>query len=192
MPDIPLDVRPDYGFDRLDRWLADLARLIPDLSARSAVLQALEENGRQLDVDELAHRYQLSRPTTRLVGQLARFGDRRLPVHAFASVHVAEISAPSAYGPQSLATYLLATRRADHLEYWWADAADGFGVLGMRDLPLSFIEAVIMVEATVVAQGALAIIDGADRSGYRLDRLASMRISSRFYPALARWFRQAR
>lgn len=188
------DRPPDYGFARFDRWMAQLKQCIPDGVTYATVVAAIEEAGRDLNLDRLATTHDLSEKARRLVRQLARFGDvGRRPFYAFASVCIAVISPPRRHadGPT---TYIMVTRRRGQLDYWWIDSADsGFSGLGIRRQPLTQSEAVRIVEEVIAAQAAWDVVDGADRSAYVPERASQLRIRSQFYPNLEPAFRaQAR
>lgn len=184
-----LDFRPDYGFERFDRLIEQLKLHIPDRATHAAVVTALEEAGRDLDLNKLAAKHHLSRKATTLVRQLARFGDVRHPFYAFGSLCVAMIAASREHA-DAPTTYIMVTRRHRQLDYWWIDTADsGFGALGIRDRPLTVWEAVIMVGDVIAAQAHWDVVDGADRSAYALGSGTTLRITSRFYPRLQAWVR---
>lgn len=186
MPDdhtIHRDHRPDYGFGRFDRWVAQLKQRSPDHATYAAVVKALEEGGRDLDVNALAVAHDLDAQARRLVRNLIRFGnaDRR-PFYAFGSLCIAVISPPRRHadGPT---TYIMVTRRRGQLDFWWIDSADsGFGALGVRPQPLTLSEAVRMVEKVIAAQAEWDVVDGAARTAYAPERAAQLRIRSQFYP----------
>lgn len=181
--------RPDY-FVSFDRWLQQLEAHILDPATRASLLTTLDEDGRQIDVQQLAGRHHLSRAAVGLVRRLVRFGDVGHPLHTFASICIAEV-APTARS-QSVTTYVYATRRGTKVDYWWADTAEGFGALGMRNQPLTLREAVAMVERVVRAQARYDVVDGGDRAAYMAERAAQLRISSRFYPQIAAALRARR
>lgn len=191
MPQVRRPQRPDYFAD-FDRWLRQLEDHIPDPATRAAVLTTLQEDGRQIDVQQLAARYHLSRATVRLVGRLVRFGDEGGPVHSFGSVCVTEITPPAGRPTRSVVTYVFATRRGTKIDYWWADTADGFGPLGLRNQPLTLREGVVMVDRVVRAQARYDVVDGGDRAAYAPERAAQLRIRSQFYPHLGTWFQFSR
>lgn len=164
------------------RWLRLLDEHIPDPAIRAAVLTALDEDGRQVDVQRLGARHHFGRATVRLIRRLVRLGDEGGPVHSFGSVCIAEITPRAGRRTQSVATYVYATRRGTKVDYWWADSADGFGALGVRNQPLSLHEAVVMVKRAVRAQATYNIVDGGDRSAYAPKRASQLRIASTFYP----------
>lgn len=174
----PLDRRPDY-FTPFDRWLRQLERHIPDPATRASILTVLDEDGRQVDVQQLAVQHSLSRATVRLIRRLVRFGDEGGPVHCFASVCIAEV-APRGKS-QSVVTFVFATRRGATIDYWWTDSAEGFGSLGIRNTSLTLREAVVMVTRVVRAQANYNIVDGGDRTSYLRDHAAQLRIRSPFY-----------
>jgi hypothetical protein len=183
--------RPDY-FAAFDRWLQQLEAHIPDPAIRAAVLTTLDEDGRQVDVQQLAARHRLDRQTVRLIRNLVRFGDVGHPVHSFGSICLAEIAPRAGQRIESVATYVYATRRGAKIDFWWADSAEGFGALGVRDRPLTLREAVVMVARVVGAQARYDVIDGGDRSAYAPKRTSQLRIGSTFYRQLGAWFRASR
>lgn len=182
-------LRPDYFAD-FDGWLQQLEEQIPDSPTRASLLTTLDEDGRQVDLQQLAARYHLSRAAVRLIRRLVRFGDEGRPVHSFGSVCIAEI-APRARS-RNVTTHVYATRWGAKVDYWWTDTAEGFGALGVRDGPLTLREAVVMVRRVVRAQARYDVIDGGDRSAYMPDRAAQLRVTSTFYPRLGTWFRSGR
>lgn len=173
--------RPDY-FTAFDGWLQQLEAHIADPITRAAVLTTLDEDGRQVDLQQLAAQRRLTEAAVRLIRRLVRFGDVGHPVHSFGSTCIAEIT-PRMRSP-SVITYVYATRRGAQVEYWWADTADGFGVLGVRGRPLTVREAEAMVRRVIAAQASYDVIDGGDRSAYAPDRASMLRIRSAFYPRL--------
>jgi len=182
-----LDFRPDYGFGVFDKWIEPLKLHVPNRATHAAVVTALEEDGRTLNVTKLAAQHRLTPQAVGLVRQLSRFGDVAHPIHPFASVHVFEVSGSSVLTSKDMTTFVLATRRSGGCDFWWADhPGDGFGALGVRDEPLSLAEAIAMVGTVVVAQANPTIVDDADRSGYLYS--AGLRVSSTLYPALPHWF----
>lgn len=188
--------RPDY-FGAFDRWLLQLEAKIPDPATRSAVLITLDEDGRRVDVQRLAAEHCLNPWTTRLIRRLVRFGDSSGPVHSFASLRIAEIAPRASRRTQSVITYVYATRRGAKVEYWWADSAEGFGVLGVRDQPLTLREAVVMVERVIRAQAHYDIIDGGHRAAYLANRASQLQVRSAVYAQLgeslrSRWRRRGR
>lgn len=165
--------------------MAQLKSCCRDRATYAAVVTALEEGGRDLDVDGLAAMHDLDVQARRLVRRLARFGDvGRRPFYAFASVCLAVISPPRQH-VGSPTTYIMVTRRGGQLDFWWIDSADsGFGALGVRGEPLTGREAEAMVRQVIAAQASYDVVDHADRSPYAPGRASTLRIRSAFYPRL--------
>jgi len=189
--DPQLGFRPDYGFRAFDERMEQLKLHVPDRAMYAALVTALEEAGRDLDLHKLAATHHLTRRATTVVRRLARFGDdvRRRPFYAFGSVCVATI-APRREHADAPTTYIMVTRRRGQLDFWWVDTApSGFGALGLRRQPLTLQQAVIMVVDVIRAQADYDVIDGADRSAYALGNAAKLRFASRFYPRLGAWYR---
>lgn len=188
--------RPDY-FAAFDHLLRQLEAQIPDPATRARVLTTLDEDGRRVDVHRLAVEHHLSRATVRLVRQLVRFGDEVGPVHSFASLRIAEIAPRASRQTQSVTTYVYATRRGSKVDYWWADSAEGFGALGVRDQPLTLREAVVTVERVIRAQAQYDVVDGGDRAAYLANHASRLQVRSEVYAELgesllSRWRRRAR
>jgi len=184
--------RPDYGFARFDELMAQLKQRSPNHATYAAVVTALEEGGRDLDLDALAATHDLNAQARRLVRQLVHFGnaDRR-PFYAFASVCIAMIS-PRGRSAESPTTYIMVSRRRGQLDYWWIDSADsGFGALGRRNQPLTLREVAVIVKRVMRTQARWDTIDGADRTAYAPDRAAQLRIHSPFYLQLEGQFRES-
>ena len=183
------DYRPEC-FTSFDRCVQQLAEQIPDRAIRAAVLTTLDEDGRQVDMQQLAARYRLNRAAVRLIRRLVRFGDVGHPVHNFGSIYIAEIVPRATRTTRSVTTYLYATRRGTKVDLWWADTADGFGALGLRNQPLTPREAVVMLEKAIRAQATYDVIDDGDRSAYAPGRASTLRIRSKFHPQLEVQFRR--
>lgn len=184
--DFALDFRPDY-FAQFDALLQRLRDAVPDIALRAELLAALQLEGRDLDAEQLTGELQLGQDVGDVVEQLAAFGDQGHWVHSFASVHIAQIAAGSD-GMCSVTTYVLATRQAGSIEYWWQDENGGRGDLGMRDHPLSLIEAIVLVDAVLLAQASYDVVGADWRSGYLVDETMHVTVRSAFYEGLQSWY----
>jgi len=189
--DFALHERADYGFDRFDRLLAALER-IEDTSIRAEVLAALEAEGRNLDVDALAAHYELSPSVADTVRRLAAFGDAAELIHSFGAIHVAQVTAGSTLGHCDVTTFVMASRRDRGIVYWFQDEnADSPSDLGIREQPLTLLEAIVLVDATLVAQAPHPVVDGDWSSGFFADPTMGVQVQSRFHPQLHAWYQAA-
>ena len=181
----------DCGFDLFDRLLAGLDD-IGDPAIRGEVLAALEAEGRHLDVADLAARHALSDEMAETLQQLAAFGDEGTLIHAFAAVHIARITAGSWLGHCDLTTFILARRQHGQIAVWFQDENGGSGELGTRIEPLTMLDAVLLVDATLIAQAPYTVSSGDDwRSGYCSDPTMHLQVRSRLFPQLSAWYRAA-
>ena len=180
----------DCGFDLFDRLLAGLDD-IGDPAIRGEVLAALEAEGRHLDVADLAARHALSDEMAETLQQLAAFGDEGTLIHAFAAVHIARITAGSWLGHCDLTTFILARRQHGRIAYSFQDENGGCRQLGCRDQPLSLLETIVLVDATLVAQAPYPISGGDWRSGYLSDPAMQIQVRSRIFPELQAWYEAA-
>jgi hypothetical protein len=185
--DFPLDRRADLGLTEFDR-LVRLLHQLTEPSVRMRILDALEADGRDTDVGALAAAYGLSASAVRVVDELAAFGDQGESVHAFGAVHVAQINAGSLVGHCDLTTVVLARRQRGRIAYWFQDENGGCGHLGCRDQPLSLLEAIVLVDATLVAQAPYPVSGGDWRSGFLSDSTMQVRVRSRLFPELHAWY----
>lgn len=185
--DFALDARADYDLARFDRLLARLQR-IADASTYARILAALEAEGRNLDVDDLVVRYALTPASVDVVVQLAAFGDRGELTHAFASVSVAQITAGSTLGHCDMTTLIFATRQRGRIAYWYANENGGRANLGVRDQPLSLLEAITLVDAVLIVEAPYPVVDGHWCSGYLTDPTMQVQVRSRFHGELQRWY----
>ena len=183
----PLDRRADLGLAEFDRLVTLLHQLTnPAVCAR--ILDALEADGRETDVGALAAVHRLSGFAARVVDELSAFGDQGESVHAFGTVHVARVSAGSLLGHCDLTTFVLARRQHGRIAYSFQDENGGCGHLGCRDQPLSLLETIVVVDATLVAQAPYSISGGDWRSGYLSDPTMQVQVRSRIFPELQAWY----
>lgn len=96
--DFAIDYRPRL-FDEFDNLIHELSRIVPCVVTRAEIKAALEVEGRQLDVDQLAVDLHLKPRVLELVRGLSEFGDDGGQVHAFASVILARmLNCPTSLG----------------------------------------------------------------------------------------------
>lgn len=184
------DLRPDYGFDAFDRLLGRLRNAIADVGTGAEVLAALRLEGRDVDAKQLATELNLDLDIAEIVAQLAAFGDEGDWVHAFGAVCIARINAGSLVSMCDATTYVFAIRTGSAIEYRWWDENDGTGYLGVRDRPLSLIEAIEMVDAVLRLQAPYDVGDDW-RSGYLTDDSMVVQVSSTVYEQLRTWYDRA-
>lgn len=185
--DFPLDRCADLGFDEFDRLIALLHQLT-EPSVALSLLDALEADGRETDVGALAAAHRLSGLVVRVVDELAAFGDQGESVHAFGAVYVARVSTGSLVGHCDLTTVVLARRQEGRIAYSFQDENGGCGHLGCRAQPLSLLETIVLVDATLVAQAPYPISGGDWRSGYLSDPTMQVQVRSRIFPELQSWY----
>lgn len=188
--DFPLDRRADLGLAGFDR-LVTLLHQLTDPAVCAKILDALEADGRETDVGALAAAHRLSGLAVRVIDELAAFGDQGESVHAFGTVHVAQLSTGSLLGHCDLTTFVLARRQQGRIAYSFADENGGCGQLGCRDQPLSLLETIVLVDATLVAQAPYPISDGDWRTGYLCDPAMQVQVRSRIFPELQAWYEAA-
>lgn len=187
---VDLHYRPNYGFEPFDSLL-DQLKGQTDRSTRSEILTALEWEGRHLDVKALASLLSLVPELVEVVRLLAAFGDRGEVVHVFAAVPLARITSGSLLGACDLTTYLFARRCRGQIEYFWRDENDATEHdLGTRDQPLSLVEAIVMVDAVLVAQAPHDVVGGDWRTGYFCDDSMVVSVASEIYPGMREWYRR--
>lgn len=180
--------RADCGFDHFDRLLTGLIQ-ISDPAIRGEVRAALETDGRDLDVADLAAHYALSDEVAETVRQLAAFGDEGELVHGFGAVHIAQINAGSWLGHCDLSTFVLARRHQGQIAVWFQDENGGSGELGIRVEPLTMLDAIVLVDATLIAQAPYAVTGDDWRSAYCSDPTTHLQVHSRHFPQLPAWYR---
>ena len=188
--DFPLDRRSDLGLTDFDRLVTRLQHFT-ESPVCTRILDALEADGRDTDVGALAAAYGLSASAVRVVDELAAFGDQGESVHAFGAVHVAQLSTGSLVGHCDLTTFVLARRQHGRIAYSFQDENGGCRQLGCRDQPLSLLETIVLVDATLVAQAPYPISGGDWRSGYLSDPAMQIQVRSRIFPELQAWYEAA-
>lgn len=135
-----------YGFESFDDLMKELRAAVPDSDVCAEVLAALQLEGRQVDVDQLAHDLRLDRRVAEIVEQLANWGDRGELLHHFASVRLATINAGSAVGHTDLTTFVFAERRDRGFAVVFEDENGGHGTVGTYEYPLSLIEFIMVLD----------------------------------------------
>src|ERR1700688_2292190 len=118
--DFPLDFRPSYGFEQFDRLLQQLRDAIPRIETRAEILAALQLEGRDLNVDELATELHLKPGIVEVVRELAAFGDEGDWVHEFGAVCIAKVNAGSD-GMCDQTTFVFARRSEQGIEFFFED-----------------------------------------------------------------------
>ena len=186
--DFPLDRRADLGLTELDRLVTRLQQLT-ESPVCTRILDALEADGRDTDVGALAATYGLSASAVRVVDELAAFGDQGESVHAFGAVHVAQISAGSLVGHCDLTTVVLARRQRGRIAYSSRMRTAAAAAWVCRDQPLSLLEAIVLIDAALVAQAPYPVSGGDWRSGFLSDSTMQVRVRSQIFPEAARmWY----
>lgn len=190
--DFRLFDRPrSYGFESFDDLMSRLRAAVPDSNVCAEVLAALQIEGRQLDVDQLAMELQLDAPVVLIVEQLAGWGDELL-LDEVGVRRIATVNAGSLLGHCDLATHLLARRCDRGFELFFMDENGGYGQLGEYAQPLSLLELTIVLDGILIIQAPYDVVDGTWQSGYfRGDPSMTVRVSSPYYPRLSAWYEEA-
>jgi hypothetical protein len=184
-----LNGRPDYRLAEFDALLHQLRDAIQDIGTRAEILAALQLEGRDLDVDELARELDLKPGIVEVVRELAAFGDEGHWVHEFGAVCIAKVNAGSD-GMCDQTTFVFARRSEQGIEFFFEDENDGRGELGVRNQPLSMFEAIAMIDAVLLTQAGYKV--GGDwRDVYLGDETMTVQVSSEFYPQLRAWYERA-
>lgn len=190
--DFRLFERPStYGFESFDDLMKRLRAAVPDSDVCAEVLAALQLEGRQLDVDQLATELQLDAPVVSIVEQLASWGGELL-VDEVGACRIATVNAGSLLGHCDLATHLLARRCERGFELFFMDENGGYGQLGEYAQPLSLLELTVVLDGILIIQVPYDVVDGTWQSGYfRGDPSMTVRVSSPYYPELSAWYSEA-
>lgn len=184
-----MDQRPDYGLTSFDALLTVLDE-IPDATVREEIREALVD--RQLKSEVLVPEYDLPENVVDRLGQLQNWGFEDSGAQPFGSVRIATISGASSAGMVDYVAHIHACREAGHIAYSMADDAGGDAELGESAEPLTLGEMIRLVDRVLAENAPWPTEPGDVLAGYfEQDREFDLRIHSKVYPELERWYCEA-
>ena len=192
MPAFRLFDRPrSHGLEDFDQLERRLRIAVADPQCFAEVWEALEVDGRLLDVHQLASDLHLDPSAVEIVEQLAVWGYQGELLHEFGSVCIATITAGSLLGHVDLSTFIFARRRRRGLVVVAADENGWHAELGEFGQPLFLFELVVVIDSVLLRQAPYDVSGGDWRSGYLGDSSMTLRVSSAYYPELSIWYHDA-
>lgn len=192
MPDpyrFPIHERPDYRLDEFDALVTVLDKIV-DATLREEIRDAIAN--RERDVEARAEEHQLPQDVVDRLEQLQDWGSEDLCEQPFGSILLTTVSGASSAGRVDYVAHIFARRDTGRIAYSIADDARGDAELAESAEPLTLGEMIQLIDR-VLAENAPWPTDPSDwRAGYfGQDREFDLRIHSKVYPELERWYREA-